>query len=166
VPGRDTTAAAHDRTVQSVLPDAVLVEIAKRKPASAKQLHDIRGASQSSVRRRTEEVLDAVARGRERPHEPLPDGARSKPPDPADAPLVALAEALVRARAQEAGLAYELLAARADLQAIVAAWRAGAAEADVRTLHGWRRELVGEELLQLLDGRRSLAVRNGHLDVR
>jgi ribonuclease D len=70
---------------------------------------------------------------------------------------VALAEALLRARAREAGLAYELLAARADLQAIVASRRTGS-EADVRTLRGWRRELVGAELLELLDGRLSLSV--------
>ena len=58
---------------------------------------------------------------------------------------------------REAGLAYELLATRGDLQAIVAARRAGE-EVDVRTLRGWRRELVGAELLALLDGRISLAV--------
>ena len=69
----------------------------------------------------------------------------------------------MRARAREAGLAYELLASRADLQAIVAAQRAGGEEADVRTLHGWRRELVGSELLELLDGRVSLSVsKDGH----
>ncbi|MFI5008687.1 MAG: ribonuclease D [Solirubrobacterales bacterium] len=162
---REETAAAQDRTVQSVLPDAVLVEIAKRRPANAKQLHDIRGAGQSGVRRRSEEVLEAVARGRERPHEPLQDGTRARLPDAADAPLVALAEALVRARTQEADLAYELVAARADLQAIVTAWRSGGQEADVRTLRGWRRELVGGELLELLRGEVSLSVADGCLRI-
>ena len=33
----------------------------------------------------------------------------------------------------------------------------------MRTLRGWRRELVGEELLELLDGRVSLSVRDGRL---
>jgi ribonuclease D len=64
----------------------------------------------------------------------------------------------VRARALEAGLAYELIAARADLTAIVTAVRAGKREPDVRTLTGWRRELVGEELLAMLRGERTLAV--------
>jgi ribonuclease D len=71
---------------------------------------------------------------------------------------VALAEALLRSRAREAGLAYELLASRADLQSIVTARRDGRGEPDVRTLRGWRRELVGAELLQLLDGELSLSV--------
>jgi ribonuclease D len=73
----------------------------------------------------------------------------------------------VRARALEAGLAYELVAARADLQAVVTALRQGASEPQVRTLTGWRRELVGTELLELLAGRRSLSVgSDGRLHIR
>jgi ribonuclease D len=67
----------------------------------------------------------------------------------------------VRARAAQAELAYELLATRADLQRIVTSVRSADGEADVRTLQGWRREVVGEELLDLLAGRRSLRVGPG-----
>jgi len=155
---REQTAARHDRPVQSVLGDATLVEIAKRKPSSRAELEKIRGVGSISGGRRAEDLLDAVRRGREHPPDPPPPSMRGPLPKPDDAPLVALAEALLRARAREAGLAYELLAARADLQAIVAAARVGGEEADVRTLKGWRRELVGAELLELLDGRVSLSV--------
>jgi ribonuclease D len=164
---REQTAARQDRPVQSILADAVLVEIARRRPATAADLEKIRGVANSGLRRRATEVLEAVRAGRERPHRPLERSARSAPPDPADAPLVALCDALVRTRAGEAELAYELVASRADLQAIVTARRAGGAgataEPDVRTLRGWRRELVGAELLELLDGRVSLSVRSGRL---
>jgi len=176
---RERTAAQADRPVQSILSDVALMEIAKRKPSSRKELERIRGVGAGAARRRAEEILDAVRHARGLPPDPGPELSRPPAAKPEDAPLVALAEALLRARAREAGLAYELLASRADLQAIVAAWRTGAltgeeatgpggvrgGEAAVRTMRGWRRELVGEELLALLDGRLSLSVRGGGLNV-
>ena len=155
---RERTAERQNRPVQSVLSDAGLVEVARRRPASHEDLGRIRGVGPSSQGRRARELLDAVARARRRPDEPPPQGGRQAPPKAEDLPLVALTEALVRTRAREAGLAYELLASKADLQAIVTAVRAGAEAPDVRTLRGWRHELVGAELLDLLDGRIALSV--------
>lgn len=162
---REQTAERQDRPVQGVLSDAALVEIAKRKPSSTQALEQIRGSGAANLRRRGEELLDVVRRARELAPEEAPREARPPAPRAEDAPLIALAEALLRSRAREAGLAYELLAARADLQAVVAAWRAGGEEADVRTLRGWRRELVGGELLELLDGRIALSVAAGALRI-
>ena len=140
------------------------MEIAKRKPTSAGELEQIRGAGAANLRKRGDELLAVVRGAREQPPEEAPREARPPAPSPQDAPLIALAEALLRSRAREANVAYELLAARADLQAIVAAWRAGS-EADVRTLRGWRRQLAGAELLALLDGRISLSVADGRLAI-
>jgi ribonuclease D len=162
---REQTAARQDRPVQSVLGDAALVEIAKRKPRTTAELEQIRGSGAANLRRRGEDVIEVVARARELPPEKAPRETRPPMPRPEDAPLIALGEALLRARARETGLAYELLAARADLQAIVAAWRSREGEADVRTLRGWRRELVGGELLALLDGALTLSVEDGSLRI-
>src|SRR3954454_7829693 len=159
---REGLAERGNRPVSSVLQDATLVEVAKRRPQTSERLSQIRGLHESTLRRRGREILEAVARGREREGIPV-EGDRPTAPDASDAPLIALSEALVRARASSAGLAYELLATRADLQRIVTAVRTAdddgsAANADVRTLQGWRREVVGAELLDLLAGRRSLRV--------
>jgi ribonuclease D len=107
----------------------------------------------------------AVARGTAA--EPLPAEVVERPDsNPADVPAIALSEALVRARALDAGLAYELVAARNDLAQVVAAARRGQPEPPVRTLQGWRRDLVGGELLELLAGRRSLAIDgSGRLEI-
>jgi len=154
---REGVAERQNRPVQSVLGDAALMELAKRKPGSRAELERIRGVGSAAAGRRAEELLEVIRSSRDMPPDPPPARARGPAPRPADAPLIALSEALLRARAREAGLAYELLAARADLQAVVAGSRTGS-EADVRTLRGWRRELVGSELLELLDGRLSLSV--------
>jgi ribonuclease D len=154
---REQTASAEDRPVGAVLADAPLVEVAKRRPATLPALERIRGLQPSTLRRRGEAILAAVARGLEA--EPLPAEAVERPDaNPVDVPAVALSEALVRARVLDAGLAYELVAARNDLAQVVAAVRRGQPEPPVRTLQGWRRDLVGAELLELLAGRRSLAV--------
>jgi ribonuclease D len=135
---RERTAAAEDRPVGSVVRDPTLVELAKRAPT--------------------------VERGRAAPPIRLDEGDRLAT-ESVDGPTIALAEALVRARAQEAGLAYELIAARADLAPVVVAARRSLPEPDVRTLRGWRRELVGAELLELLAGRRTLGVVKGRVTV-
>jgi ribonuclease D len=157
---RERTAEAENRPVGSVVRDPTLVELAKRTPSSRGELAQIRGVNPDAVRRRGDAILAAVERGRAAEPIRLEESERI-PTEPQDGPVIALAESLVRGRAQEAGLAYELIAARADLAPIVVAARRGLDEPDVRTLQGWRRELVGAELLELLGGRRRLGVAPG-----
>jgi ribonuclease D len=153
---RERTASAEDRPVGSVLADPALVELAKRHPANLSALENIRGIHPSGIRRRGAAILEAVAAGMEAP--PIPRDESRGRSDPEDAPLIVLAEALLRARALEAGLAYELIASRNELELIVSAMRRGEPEPDVRTLEGWRSELVGADLRDLLAGRRSISV--------
>jgi ribonuclease D len=157
---RERTAAEEDRPVGSVLRDPTVVELAKRQPGGRRELAQIRGVNPDVVRRRGNAVIEAIVRGQQAEPVHLDESDRMQT-ESADGPVIALAESLVRSRAQEAGLAYELIAARADLAPIVVSVRRGAPEPDVRTLRGWRRELVGAELLELLAGRRTLAVDSG-----
>ena len=157
---RERSAAREDRPVGAILRDPTVVELAKRQPAGRRDLAQIRGVNPDVIRRRGDDILAAVARGKAA--EPVrPDDGERLASEPQDGPVIALAEALVRARAQEAGLAYELIAARADLSPIVVSARRGQDEPDVRTLRGWRRELVGAELLELLGGHRRLSIGPG-----
>ena len=157
---RERTAAREDRPVGAILRDPTVVELAKRQPVGRRELSQIRGITPDVVRRRGEDVVQAIERGKHAEPIRLEEGDRS-PTEAVDGPTIALAESLVRVRAQEAGLAYELIAARADLAPVVVAARRGGEEPTVRTLQGWRRELVGAELLELLAGRRRLGVGPG-----
>jgi ribonuclease D len=161
---RERTAEREDRPVGSILRDPSVVELAKRQPRDRKALGAIRGITPDVLRRRADEVLDAIARGHAAEPIRLPAEERLST-EPGDGPVIALAESFVRARALEAGLAYELIAARADLSPIVVSVRRGLDAPAVRTLEGWRGELVGEELLSLLRGERSLQVQGGRVAV-
>jgi ribonuclease D len=153
---RERGAASEDRPVSQLLQDQTLAEIAKRHPQDFGALGQIRGMHPSTIKRRGDAIIAAVREGMG--DEPIPRESRGPRTDSADTPLIALAEALLRSRAMDAGLAYELIASRAELEQIIAAARTAQPEPDVRTLQGWRRELVGSDLEALLDGRTALAV--------
>ena len=153
---RDGVAREMDRPPSFVAPDQVVVELARRPPKDRGALENIRGLPQQTLHRRGAEL---VAGDRARPRG---GGASSspKPPkrDPSEAPLVSLAQAVVRHRSRESGVATELIATQSELTALVASVRRDEAADGVRALNGWRRELVGDELRELIAGRRQVSV--------
>ncbi len=153
---REEEARSADRAPGSVLPDQALVELARRTPRDKQGLEQIRGLPPQTLHRRGDALLSAIARGRDREA----PGPLAEPPsrDSADAPLVSLAQALVRHRSMESGVAVELIATQSELAALVSALRRGDHSDDVRVARGWRRELVGDELRELVEGRRALSV--------
>jgi ribonuclease D len=153
---REEEARSADRAPGSVLPDQALVELARRTPRDKQGLEQIRGLPPQTLHRRADALLAAIARGRKRSAPAL----SSEPPgrDPADAPLVSLAQALVRHRSMETGVAVELIATQSELSALISSLRRGEGSDHLRVANGWRRELVGAELKELMEGRRVLSV--------
>jgi ribonuclease D len=153
---REGVARAMDRPAGFVLPDHALIEVARRAPRDRRALEQIRGLPPQTLHRRGHELLEALERGRActPPPPPAPPPAR----DAADAPLVSLAQALVRHRSTESGVAVELIATQSELSALISALRRGEGGDRLRVSHGWRRELVGDELRELVAGRLSLSV--------
>jgi ribonuclease D len=160
---RQQLAQEVDRPASSVLPDHVLVEVARRQPDSRRGLEEVRGMPGQTFQRWHRALLEAVERGREAPDAPdLPDVETG---DSGDAPLIALGQALVRQRAIEAKVAVDLVSTQSDIATVVGALRRNNGEPDVRTLQGWRRELVGDELVKLLTGECVVRVRDRRLTV-
>jgi ribonuclease D len=160
---RQALAEEVDRPPSSILPDHVLVEVARRQPESRKALEEVRGMPGQTLQRWHRELLAAVARGKDAPEAPdLPDTEQG---DSGDAPLIALGQALVRQRAIEEKVAVDLVSTQSDIAAIVGALRRSNGEPDVRTLQGWRRTLVGDELVKLLSGESVVRVVDRRLTV-
>ena len=156
---REDAARTADRPPVSVLPDQALIELARRTPRDRQGLEQIRGLPPQTLHRRGDALLQAVVRGRDRTPPPAPE--QPPPRDSADAPLVSLAQALVRHRATESQVAVELVATQGELAALMTALRRGGDGDHLRVNQGWRRELVGDELHELAAGRRSLSVGEG-----
>jgi ribonuclease D len=153
---REEVARRMDRPPPYVIPDQALMELARRAPKDRGALENIRGLPQPTLHKRGDEVIEQITQGQTEDPPPPPPKAPKR--DPTEAPLVSLAQAVVRHRSRETGVATELIATQSELTALVAAVRRGEDDSRVRALRGWRRELVGDELSELIAGRRQVTV--------
>lgn len=150
---REETAARRDIPRGWVIKDQSLVELARRAPRSVASLKDIRGFPAKEAGRSGEEILAAVARGREAPE--VARAARpSRSAQQRARTLSGLADAIVRSRCERARIATELVVTRAELEALLIDVFGGRAEPDRhRLLRGWRKELAGDAVVALAQGR-------------
>ena len=151
---REEEARSRDLPPGWVLKDPSVVEVARRNPADAAALGRLRGLGNLSASA-AQRLLEALALAAEA--EPPPAG-RELPPGLARrvAAASALGAVLVRARCEGEHIAPELVATRAELESFVEAIAAGQEEHAL--LSGWRRDLIGSELRELVQGNVALAL--------
>jgi ribonuclease D len=152
---RERRAAETDQPIRFVLPDLALVGIAQRAPTTIDELKRVRGVDDRHLRRSVgAQILDAVQKGREaRAPRGRPDVTVEL--DRRLRPAISLVSAWVSQLTRECEIETSLVATRADIEALLA----DAPSARLRT--GWRAELVGEPIRQLVAGEAALAF-DGH----
>lgn len=157
---REQEARRRNLPRQWVLKDEVLIELARRKPTTIEELADLRDLNPRSLGDQGKGLMAAVAVGLTLPGSEIPRLERRSAPEGDTEGLVKLMGALVRLRAEEHGIAVPLLASQSDLDMLAA----GETEENP-LLQGWRRELIGQDLMNLLQGKIYLYVKNGTVAV-
>jgi ribonuclease D len=143
-----------------ILPDDLLVEVARREPDSLDALFHTRGIKEKLGKKWALEVLAAIAVARQQPQSEWPVMERSPIRDTSVTARLDLMNALLHHRAKRAHIASSFLASHDDLVRLAAGQRE-----NLTVLQGWRRELLGNELLELLDGARALSLDGEELKV-
>ncbi|HEX5630124.1 MAG TPA: HRDC domain-containing protein, partial [Acidimicrobiia bacterium] len=159
---REREAMNKDLARQRLVPDRVLIEVARRGPTDPDQIGELRGLHPGQVKVLAAPLIDAVRRAGVIPEADWPrwDPPRPHAGDPRVDAIASLLHAVVRSRAREMDLASGLLGSRADLEESARLLLVGGLEdADVPLLRGWRRAAVGEVVLRVLRG--EVAVRVG-----
>lgn len=139
---REHEALRSNRPRQWIMRDAVLIDIATSGAENEDDLGKISGIGGRTVERAGKEILSIL-------QEASHGTSNYEPPPRPNEKQKALLKAMlqkVSARAEELGIAAEIIAPRKELSAAMLGAR------DSRVFQGWRRALVGEELLSLLDG--------------
>ena len=150
-----------------MLRDDLIVELAKRKVDNPGQIMAIRGMERSSVKRKADELAACVRRGLEAPTERVPKSARMNIPSQHNLLGQFLAPALGTI-CRRAEIAPSMAGTASDVRELVAHHMGYAEDRDGRPpvlATGWRAELVGNVIYDLLDGKKSIRIANAkHAD--
>jgi ribonuclease D len=152
---RERTAQTRDQPRGRILKDDAIDEIATQLPVDGDALGRLRSLPKGfSTSRFGGEIVEAVKAALEDADAYAPViERRSTPSNPASGAIVELLKVLLKARAEDAGVASKLIATVADLEQIAAD-----DVADVAALHGWRREAFGADALKLKRGELALVL--------
>ncbi|HLZ32490.1 MAG TPA: ribonuclease D [Nitrospira sp.] len=154
---RETEARRRNVPRGRVIRDEVLLQLARHPPKTVDDLRGLRGIHGSEIDRKGEQLLASITEALALPPSAWPDVPRERRPEPESIGLVELLQAVLKARAAEAEIAPTLLATSADLQSLVEA-KEKKTTVDLPLLRGWRRQLAGELLLQVLAGTIAVSV--------
>lgn len=145
-----------------LLRDDLLVEIAKRKTDQPDQILAIRGLQRGDLRRKARELAECVRRGLDAPLERGNRSGQGEPPSQLNLLGQFLMPALTSI-CRRAEVAASMVGTATDVRELIA-YRFGFGGFDPdetpALLQGWRAELVGNLLDDLLSGKKSIRIAN------
>ena len=156
---RTERAEKQDRPIKHILRDDLLVDIARRQPTTVDDLYATRGIQRKLNDRRAEELLVEIEAGLDVPESDAP--VIPPPPRPlgSDETLGRLLGIALSHRCSDLSVATTLVGTQSDLQKLVR-HHLGDESVSPRLLEGWRAEVCGSMLEDLLEGRVSIRVRD------
>lgn len=145
---REQRAQQENRPRKWVLDDDALMTLARIKADSLDDLKRVRGLPPPVVERYGEQLLKLLEAARQRAPEALPEFERPETLTEDQEAAVDVLSGVLRQLAAAQQLNPTSIASRKDLQNLVRG-----ARDDSPLLHGWRRGIAGERLVDVLEGR-------------
>ncbi|MDG2522341.1 ribonuclease D [Caulobacter segnis] len=151
---RERTAQTRDQPRGRILKDDAIDELAAQAPTDAAGLDRLRGVPKGfSGSKFGPDLLAAIKTALQDPEGYAPVIERGPPPPQNAGAVVELLKVLLKARAEDAGVASKLIATVSDLDKIAAD-----DDADTPALKGWRYDAFGADALKLKRGELALVL--------
>ena len=164
---RERTAQTRDQPRGRILKDEAIDEIATQLPMDGEGLNRLRSVPKGFAGSRfAPDLLAALRDALSDPEAYAPVIERGPPSPQAQGAVVELLKVLLKARAEDAGVASKLIATVSDLERIAQADEAACGpDTDVAALKGWRREVFGQDALRLKRGELALVLEGARVKV-
>lgn len=152
---REKTAQLRDQPRGRILKDDAIDELASQAPTDAAQMERLRSVPKGFAGSRFgPELLETIREALRDPEATAPVIEKTRSPhNPAAGSVVELLKVLLKARAEDGGVASKLIATVSDLEMI-----AQDDNADTPALTGWRLEAFGADALRLKRGELALVL--------
>lgn len=158
---REQEAERSNRPRRWILKDDVLVEMARHQPGDMQGLDRIRGLEAGSIKRHGDTLLKLIKQAKQLPKTDWPQAHVRGPKLSANQEAVTdLLQCCLRLIAEQEEITPAALANRKDLEQLAIG------NMDSELLHGWRKALVGDAMLEVLDGRSRPQLEEGRLRLK
>lgn len=155
---REQEAERSNRPRRWILKDDVMVELARRQPGDTRELERIRGLESGSVKRYGGTLLKLINKAKQTPKADWPQAhIRGPKLTPNQEAITDLLQCCLRLIAEQEEITPAALASRKELEQLAIG------NLNSELLHGWRKALIGNALLEVLDGRITPQLDNGLL---
>lgn len=156
---REKLAREKDLPRKWILPDDQLLDISRIAPASSKDLSQIRGISSKTVKFHSDTILGIISAASSADRSEYPALKEAMILTEEQKATADLLMAVVRQLSSNACISAGYVASRADVDAMVYYRDSN------KLMTGWRKHLVGDVLHSIIDGRKSVFIREGKLTV-
>lgn len=164
---REQEARSRNKPLRVILRDDLLLELARRQPTNRTEILATRDMERDRYRRHLDELVSVIRRAKEIPEDQLPARIRTDRQDNSqDDHVIGKLLALALAnRCSELEIAQSILATSADLRELVRWSLSGRDPKSLpKLMVGWRSEVCGQLLTDVMDGKISIRVAHPESD--
>jgi ribonuclease D len=148
---REHTAMRENKPRKWILSDDHLIALAQQMPASIEEL-DVRDLNMALLERYGATLLELITQARQEPEALWPKSRTYKKPSPQQEALADMVNSVLRIKAAEQAISPQLLATRDDIHELLHG------ERDLPLLQGWRLQVAGQAVLDILNGQTQLSI--------
>lgn len=162
---RDRVAEEQDRPPRVMFRDDMLVDLVKRMPKSVHDMNLTRGMQRRDYQAYAEEIIQVIQNAATSPPSEWPQSCLNRANPPLDDVLAKLLSLALANRCAEMNLSMSLVGTMADIDELVRWHVFDKQQGDLpKLMSGWRADVCGDLLTDLLDGHVSLRVSNPRSD--
>lgn len=150
---RERQAIKKDIPRRRVLKDDAVYDLAQQRPRTIEALAKLRGIPRGFEKSSSaKDLVQSLSAAIDNAEDYAPPAPKTKHMPPALGPRIEMLKTLLRLRTEVQGIATRLVANARDIEQLAAFGE----RADIQALEGWRREIFGQDALDMLRGQIAL----------